>query len=150
MTRRSGWSRAALCVVALSASATLGAQQDSSSARDTLIAWRPLPVMDHAGNEIPDSLIVATMRPSRVRTWRVVLGAVTGMIVFAAATVNEHDCSIYDPCSQREKFLASGGWITGMIVGGLVGAATSGNGIDRDRAVEIIRAQRRAQAQEQP
>jgi hypothetical protein len=54
------------------------------------------------------------------------------------------DCSIYDPCSQREKYFNRGGPFVGLLVGGLIGAALPVGKVDRAEAVEKIRAERRA------
>ena len=128
-----------------------GAQQDSArTTANTAVLFRPLPVLDYAGKEIPEDQIQMTMRPGRVRKWRVVTGAFLGMLGFAALTISQHDCTIYDPCTAREKYLETFGWGTGIVVGGLVGAATAPAGIDRWRAIQIIRDQRKAESETTP
>jgi hypothetical protein len=101
-------------------------------------------VLDDDGNVIPEELIRATMRPERFRILRPVVGALVGMAIFAAATMPPGDCSIYEPCSPREKYLNGFGPSVGLVVGALIGAALPVGKIDRAEAVEMIRAERRA------
>ena len=135
-----------LAVLTLATLAIPSAAQDTSAIRPTGIAWRPLPVLDHAGNVIPEALIQETMRPAKIRARRVIPGMILGAILFGAITTPGHDCSIYDPCTQREKFRQSYGWLTGLVAGGLLFAATAGEPIDRERAIQMIRDKRRADA----
>jgi hypothetical protein len=101
-------------------------------------------VLDDDGNVIPEELIRATMRPERFRILRPVVGGLAGMAIFAAATMPPGDCSVYDPCSPREKYMYGVGPFVGLLVGGLVGAALPVGKVDRADAVERIRAERRA------
>jgi hypothetical protein len=101
-------------------------------------------VLDDDGNVIPEELIRATMRPERFRILRPVVGAIAGMTIFAVATMPPGDCSIYDPCSPREKYMYGAGPFVGLLVGGLIGAALPVGKVDRAEAVEKIRAERRA------
>jgi len=150
LSRRATFMLAFIASMTAAASSTVEAQQDTTITRDSAVIWRPLPVLDDSGREIPESLIVSTMRPGTVRMRRVVTTALLGGILFAALNTSGHDCDIYDPCTQREKFRESFGWVTGLFVGGFLGVASASPGIDREQAVKLIRDQRRAEERRTP
>ena len=55
---------------------------------------------------------------------------------------SEDNCSIYDPCSDREKFYRSSSAITGGILGVLIFNA-AGPGLTRWQAIQKVREERR-------
>jgi hypothetical protein len=124
----------------------LSAAAQAPTVDSTAVAARidRLPVLDDAGDVISEELIQFTMRPPRWVIRRPLLGALTGFVVFALASDPGRNCSPYEPCSPREKWTRDVGPLLGIFVGAVVGIALPDQSIDRWRAVEIIRAERRA------
>jgi len=125
---------------------SLGAQEPAPRADSAAVALRAdaLAVRDDDGNVILEELIAARMRPPRRQILRTFLGAMAGLAVFVAATQPSNDCSIYEPCTAREKFQMNVGPFVGMFVGGVLGRAMADPGVNRWQAVEQIREERRA------
>ena len=99
-----------------------------------------LPVYDDFGQIIPEDLIRSKMKP-RSKGW-MVTNTILVWTAFLVATRPGADCSIYDPCTPREKFRSRhGAWI-GLPVGAMLATAINA-GVDRERAVSIIRQERR-------
>src|SRR5688500_3601857 len=82
-----------------------------------------LPVVDDAGNIIPESEIQARLRPPRWRVMRPLLGALAGGLVFALFNDPSAECVPWDPCTPREEWRMDTGPLFGLVVGALVGAA---------------------------
>jgi hypothetical protein len=106
----------------------------------------PLPVVDDFGDMIPEPLIQSHMRHGRVRWYMQPVGFIAGGLVAYAGLPHgksNDNCSIYDPCSDREKFYReSSFWVGGLIGSLLLNAA--GPGTTRLQAIERIREERRA------
>ena len=117
------------------------AQQPTVDAAATGARIERLPVYDDAGTVIPEELIRQTMKPpSNRRLWLV--GSIVGLITFTMATRTDGDCSIYEPCSPREKWRKQWGPWVGFGVGTLVGLSYP-TGTDREAAITQIRRERR-------
>jgi hypothetical protein len=101
----------------------------------------PLPVLDNHGNVIPEDLIRATMQKKQP-FWRVVLGALAGGMMFTVVSRPGPDCSIYDPCTPKEKHYKAYAPTVGLFVGALVGAAYATATVDREQAVKLLRERR--------
>jgi hypothetical protein len=138
--RRSHWLLPAL----LFAPMVAGAQSPERDSTAVAARIERLAVLDDDGNPIPEELIQQKLRRPKWRTLRPVLGATVGLVLFALATSPGPVCLDFDPCSPREEFMEGTGWAVGAIVGGLVGAALPDGKVDRWRAVELIREERRA------
>jgi hypothetical protein len=101
-----------------------------------------LPVYDEAGALISEELIRQTMKPPSARRF-FLFGSLAGLAVFTVATrTGDRDCSIYEPCSPREKFRKSWGPWVGFGVGTLVGLSVP-TGVDREAAIKQLRRERR-------
>lgn len=131
------------CTLALAVPAH--AQQPTIDASAIAMRAQPLPVVDDYGQVISEDLIHVTMRDRTGRSLAfTVVGALVGVIVFAARTSPSHDCTIYDPCTPQEEYYRDKGPLVGLFVGALVGAAIPNGSVDREGAVKLLRARRRA------
>ena len=106
-----------------------------------------LPVLDDDGNVIPEDLIAATMRPGGHNVLRPLVGVLMGLLVFVVTSQPQNDaaCDIYEPCTPREEWRRTYAPWTGLAVGLMVGFALPNGSIDRWKAVETLRAQRRTE-----
>src|SRR5512146_2821688 len=104
---------AASCLAALPAPSA--AQRPSAIAVTATDSLKPLPVLDDFGDMIPESMIQKHMRHGSIRWYMQPFGFIAGGIVAYAAFPHgksNDNCSIYDPCSDREKFYrGSSFWI---------------------------------------
>ena len=85
------------------------------------------------------------MQPSRARWAYYPLGfLIGGAIVYTAAPKgdSQNDCSIYEPCSEREEFYRRSSFIIGGVIGMIFGGALATNKVDRFEAIDIIRQER--------
>ncbi|HJQ19659.1 MAG TPA: hypothetical protein VJ867_04860 [Gemmatimonadaceae bacterium] len=102
-----------------------------------------MPVLDNQGRVIPEDLIRETMRPASTgrRVFNVAVSTLAGLVAFTIATSppQDDDCSIYAPCTGREKFRYTYGPITGTAVGFLIGLAMPAGKVDRAEAVRRLR-----------
>jgi hypothetical protein len=107
-----------------------------------------LPVRDDAGTIITEDEIKAAMKKSgSTATLMTMLGAGLGAILFDGLLPNPKDgadCSIYEPCTDREEMYKDLGPWAGAIIGGLFMAIVPDWERDRYEAVALIRRQRRA------
>lgn len=110
---------------------------------DTARSAIRLPVYDDYGQIIPEDLIQSKLKAPSKRWW--VLHTTLVWVVFVAATRPGADCTIYDPCTPREEFRAQHGLWIGLPVGAMIATAIN-VGVDRERAVWIIRSERRRAA----
>jgi hypothetical protein len=118
------------------------AQQPTVAAATTGVRVERLPVFDDAGEIISEELIRQTMKPPSKRRF-FLFGSLAGLAIFTVATrTGDRDCSIYEPCSPREKFRKSWGPWIGFGVGTLVGLAVPTD-VDREAAIKKIRHERR-------
>jgi hypothetical protein len=118
-----------------------GGQQPTMDATAVGARVERLPVYDNAGVVISEELIRQTMKPPSARRF-FLFGSLAGLIVFTVATrTGDRDCSIYEPCSPREKFKKSWGPWVGFGVGTLVGLSAP-TGVDREAAIKQIRRDR--------
>ena len=107
-----------------------------------------LPVLDDYGQPIPEDLIRATMRSAstghkvRMRLGGAVLGALAFALIHPRPK-DGADCSIYQPCTDQEKFYKDFTWLLGAGVGFTVGWGLETDDVTRWQAVEILRARRR-------
>jgi hypothetical protein len=112
------------------------------------LRYTPLPVYDDFGLVIPEDLIRATLRDGgRQRRINLVISTLAGAALFALLSpdpLNGADCSIYDPCTPRERYYKDHAAVWGLGVGFIVGFALPDGSVDRWEAVERLRAQRRA------
>ena len=120
-------------------------QAQVPTVESTAVAARAelLPVVDDDGNVIPESEIEARLRGPRWRIMRPLVGALAGTLLFAVFNTPEAQCVSWDPCTPREEWRIEAGPLFGLVVGAVVGAATPDGRVDRWRAVELIRAERR-------
>jgi hypothetical protein len=105
-----------------------------------------LPILDDAGQVITEDEIRAAMNDGNGRRLLYSsLGALIGMLVLYNAVPGnvDADCSIYEPCSDREQFYRDWSLGVGAIAGGLILGMAPEYGRDRYKAVEHIRAIRR-------
>lgn len=138
-----------LALVFLGPTLPLAAQTPSRDSTAVAVGIQRLPVLYDDGTVIPESLIAERMRPVGGRVWRPAALGVLGMIVYTLASQpkGNAECDIYDPCTPREEWRAQFAPWVGLAVGIMAGVATRGNGrIDRWRAVEMLRAERRLQS----
>ncbi|MGK2963593.1 MAG: hypothetical protein ACSLFK_15850 [Gemmatimonadaceae bacterium] len=115
--------------------------------------WRPgadtldslLPVLDDAGNSISESAIKSKMRRFGAPWWLNPPAFVAGGLSLLVATYSggDNDCSVYEPCTDREKFLRRSSFSVGGVLGVVLVNAIF-PGVNRVAAVEKIRAERRA------
>ena len=134
---------AASCLAAFPAPSA--AQRPSAIAVTATDSLKPLPVLDDFGDMIPESMIQKHMRHGSIRWYMQPFGFIAGGIVAYAAFPHgksNDNCSIYDPCSDREKFYRGSSFWIGGIVGTLILNA-AGAGTSRIQAIEQIRAERR-------
>jgi hypothetical protein len=124
------------------------AQAPTVDASATAVRAVPLPVLDNYGDVIAEDLIRATMRDGSRSLLKPILGAVIGGIVFASIAAPEHACDIYDPCTPQEEFYRDNAPKLGVIAGALIGAAFMMREVDRETAVELLRARPRTQRPE--
>lgn len=108
-----------------------------------------LPVLDDSGQVIPEDLILATMRPASTArsVVRFAVGALIGGLLFNVVTPHppgHADCSIYEPCTNQERVYRDFSWVVGAGVGMTIAWAAGSNEVTRWKAVEILRAKRRA------
>ena len=116
---------------------------------NTAVAARdePLPVLDDDGVVIPEPFIEAAMRPPLNGFMRFLARTTMGIAAatFLASRFDTpgRDCSIYEPCSDREKMQKSASPWFGFAIGVMASYAVISTGYDRLEAVERIRAERR-------
>ena len=140
--------RSWLLALSLTCPLATGAAQ-APTIDSTAVAMRAvrLPVVDNEGNVIPESEIDAKLRRGRWGVTKSLIGALVGTVLFALATDPSAECVSWDPCTPREEWMSDNGPLVGLVVGALVGAAIPDGGVDRWRAIEIIRAERTAVTQ---
>lgn len=136
-----------LAFLVLWAAIPAGAQAPTLDSTAVAARVERLAVYDDDGKLISEREILATMRPPRWGVWRPAVGALTGLLIFVLATNPGSDCTIYDPCTPRERFRRDLGPFIGLAVGAMLGFTIPDQSVDRWQAVEIIRAQRRAEKQ---
>lgn len=120
--------------------ASIGATHDIRSGT-------PLQILDNFGLPITESQIQRKMQPARARWAAIPLGfLIGGFLVYSAAPrgSSEDNCSIYEPCSDREKFYRSSAFFAGGVMGMLFGGAAAANKVDRFEAIDMIRQERRS------
>lgn len=126
--------------------ASAGAQRPATAGVTATDSLAPLPVLDDFGDMIPESLIQSHIGRGRIRWYMQPFGFVAGG--FLAYAILPHgkssdNCSIYDPCSDREKFYRQSSFLVGGIISALlINAAAPGT--TRLQAIEGIRQERRA------
>jgi len=106
-----------------------------------------LPVLDDYGRVIPESLIQSRVKSrTGLRIVGGLLGGIIGATIGYAASVPEGnpDCSIYEPCSDREKYYQGALPALGFLVGFLLTGVVPDYETDRFDAIEQIRRQRAA------
>ena len=125
--------------------ALANAQQPTVEATAVAVRAERLPVLDDDGNVISEDAIQQLMRPPKWQIRRPLVGALVGLVMFTLANqpAGNADCSVYNPCTPREEWRQSGAPLIGLIVGTMLGFATPDGRIDRWRAVEMIREERR-------
>lgn len=134
---------AASCLAAFPAPSA--AQRPSAIAVTATDSLKPLPVLDDFGDMIPESMIQKHMRHGSIRWYMQPFGFIAGGIVAYSAFPHgksNDNCSIYDPCSDREKFYRGSSFWIGGVIGTLILNA-AGAGTSRIQAIEQIRAERR-------
>ena len=120
--------------------ATVGATHDVPSAT-------PLQILDDSGKPITESQIRRKMRPSRSRWVAYPMGFIIGGLIVGVAAPrgpSKDNCSIYEPCSDREKFYRSTSILAGGIIGMIFGGAVVAKKVDRIEAIDMIRQERRS------
>jgi hypothetical protein len=136
----------AVLAALVSLPASAGAQRDAAIGITATDSLAPLSVLDDFGDMIPESLIQSHMRHGGVRWYMQPFGFLAGGVVAYAGLPHgksSNSCSIYDPCSDREKFYrGSSFWVGGVIGALLLNAAVPGT--TRFQAIERIRQERRA------
>lgn len=109
-----------------------------------------LPVLDDAGVVITEEQIKAAMSHSGGKALAfTLLGAGLGALVMQGVLPQPKggaDCSIYEPCTDREKVYVNVGPWAGALLGAVLMATIPDYGRDRFEAVEHIRRQRRPPA----
>ena len=138
-----------LWVIALSApifAARVEAQPPTIDSTAVAARAELLSVVDNDGNVIPESEIAARIRPGRWRKTAVAVGALLGLIAFAVTNEPGPQCVGWDPCTPREEWRRDAAPFFGLLIGGLTFAAIP-KGVDRWRAIELIRAEREAAKQ---
>lgn len=133
-----------LALVVLLAAMPAGAQAPTLDSTAVAARVERLAVYDDDGVLISEREILATMRPARWGIWRPAIGALVGVVLFTVVTQPSSDCSIYEPCTQQERFARDLGPWVGLAVGTMLGLTIPNQSIDRWQAVEILRAERRA------
>lgn len=106
----------------------------------------PLQILDDFGQPITESQIRRKMKPSRARWAAYPLGFLVGAFVVGAGAPrgpSKDNCSVYEPCSDREKFYRSSSVIAGGMIGLILGGAAAAGGTDRFEAIDKIRLERR-------
>lgn len=111
----------------------------------TAMASAPLPVLDDYGEPITEEAIAAAVRP-KGKTRKLLyplLGILAGMSLMDGSPGMYRDCSIYEPCSDKDRFYQTFGFAFGAVAGGLLGYAIPAGEVTRLEAVQRIRAARR-------
>jgi hypothetical protein len=120
---------------------SIGAQQNVPSAA-------PLQILDDFGQPITESDIQRRMKHSRWRWLAQPAGFILGAVLIGNAVPkgdSKDHCSIYEPCSDREKFYRSSGYVVGGVIGLLfMNVAIAGSNTTRLEAVEMVREERRS------
>lgn len=140
--------RAGLIVLLFVAGAAAATAQQPTVANSAVAArGEPLPVYDDDGVIIPEQMIVETMEPRLGGVMRSIIRVTSGWVGAAylqrQAAVHGRDCSIYEPCSEQEKWRMSAAPWFGFAIGVLLSYVALPGGYDRQDAVERIRAERR-------
>jgi hypothetical protein len=105
-----------------------------------------LPILDDAGQVITEDDIRAAMSDGGGRRLMyTTLGALIGALVLYNAVPGnlDADCSVYEPCTEREEFYRDWSVVVGGVTGALITGMAPEYGRDRFEAVEYIRALRR-------
>jgi hypothetical protein len=137
----------AVVLLATSVAVTAGAQRLPPQIESYQVSDSLLPVLDDFGIVIPERLIRVRVRPRKgMRVGLGLVGAVAGALIGTALSTPEGnpDCSIYEPCSDREKFYQGTLPVFGFLLGFFLTAVIPDYGTDRFEAIEKIRAERRA------
>lgn len=104
-----------------------------------------LQVLDDYGVPITEQDIKRYQGKGGARWFMQPIAFIAGAAALYAAVPkgsSEDNCSIYDPCSDREKFYRSSSAITGGILGVLIFNA-AGPGLTRWQAIQKVREERR-------
>lgn len=127
--------------------ATAGAQRLPPRMESYRTSGSLLPVFDDYGVVISERLIQRNVT-SRIGS-RIGIGLAGAAAGYWLGTVlsapsGDPDCSIYEPCSEREKFYMVNLPLLGAFVGFLLTAVVPDYDTDRFDAIEKIRMERRA------
>ena len=118
---------------------------DRVAVGSTPAAQEPLPLLDDFGTPITEAEIKRYQKRNKAKWYLQPFGLIAGAALGYGAVPkgpSEDNCSIYDPCSDREKFYRSSGALVGGVVGILLMNA-AGPGLDRYQAIQVIREERR-------
>ena len=122
----------------LSLAPIAGAQAPSIDSSAVAVRSERLPVLFDDGTVIPEQIITQTMKPFRMHWWRTVPLTLTSMVV-ASLVWNRPgygNCDIYDPCSERTRYLSAHAPVIGFVVGATLSMAwNAADIVDREKAV---------------
>jgi len=121
-----------------------------SAAQPPQAAQDPLPVLDDFGVPITEKEIRRYQGSGGARWFHQPLAFIIGAAALYAAVpkgTSTENCSIYDPCSDREKFYRSTSALTGGVLGVILVNAV-GPGLNRWQAIEKVRQDRRVMHRE--
>lgn len=144
--RRRIWFSLTVVLLTTPLSATAGAQHLPPQMKSYRMSDSLLPVLDDFGAVIPEQLIqrnVTSRMGARIGFG--LLGAAAGYWLGKVLSVpsGDPDCSIYEPCSEREKYFMANLPVLGALVGFLLTAVAPDYETDRFDAIAKIRAGRR-------
>ncbi len=132
----------AVCLAAAATAQRLPPPFQSYRATDSL-----LPVLDDYGQVIPESLIRSRVKSrTGLRIAGGLLGGIVGAAIGYAVSVPDGspDCSIYEPCSDREKYYQGALPALGFVLGFLLTGVVPDYDTDRFDAINQIRRERGA------